>query len=117
MGSAPMSGQERRKRTITEIRGSKTTGEKMVYTSVPDYTSARWAEMAGVGVCVVGDSLAMVAHGHPSTIPATMDMMVMHALAVRRGAPDTFVLRSEEHTSEIQSLMRISYAVFCLKKK
>jgi 3-methyl-2-oxobutanoate hydroxymethyltransferase len=80
------------KRTITEIRESKQTGEKMVYMSVPDYTSARWAEMAGVDVAVVGDSLAMVAHGHPSTIPATMDMMVMHALAVRRGAPKTFVL-------------------------
>jgi 3-methyl-2-oxobutanoate hydroxymethyltransferase len=80
------------KRTITEIRDSKHTGEKMVYMSVPDYTSARWAEMAGVDVAVVGDSLAMVAHGHPSTIPATMDMMVMHALAVRRGAPKTFVL-------------------------
>jgi 3-methyl-2-oxobutanoate hydroxymethyltransferase len=48
--------------------------------------------MAGVDVAVVGDSLAMVAHGHPNTIPATMDMMVMHALAVRRGAPETFVL-------------------------
>jgi 3-methyl-2-oxobutanoate hydroxymethyltransferase len=82
----------REKRTITEIRESKKTGEKMVYMSVPDYTSARWAEMAGVDVAVVGDSLAMVAHGHPSTIPATMDMMVMHALAVRRGAPKTFVL-------------------------
>ena len=80
------------KRTITEIRDSKHTGEKMVYMSVPDYTSARWAEMAGVDVAVVGDSLAMVAHGHPSTIPATMDMMVMHALAIRRGAPKTFVL-------------------------
>ena len=80
------------KRTITEIRDSKQTGEKMVYMSVPDYTSARWAEMAGVDVAVVGDSLAMVAHGHSSTIPATMDMMVMHALAVRRGAPKTFVL-------------------------
>jgi 3-methyl-2-oxobutanoate hydroxymethyltransferase len=84
--------QKRQKRTITEIRESKTTGEKMVYMSVPDYTSACWAEMAGVDVAVVGDSLAMVAHGHPSTIPATMDMMVMHALAVRRGAPNTFVL-------------------------
>jgi 3-methyl-2-oxobutanoate hydroxymethyltransferase len=84
--------QKRQKRTITEIRESKTTGEKMVYMSVPDYTSARWAEMAGVDVAVIGDSLAMVAHGHPSTIPATMDMMVMHALAVRRGAPNTFVL-------------------------
>ncbi|MBA3595967.1 MAG: 3-methyl-2-oxobutanoate hydroxymethyltransferase [Methylibium sp.] len=83
---------ERKKRTITEIRASKQTGEKMVYTSVPDYTSAKWAEMAGVDVAVVGDSLAMVAHGHTNTIPATMDMMVMHAQAVRRGAPNTFVL-------------------------
>src|SRR3546814_4904780 len=33
------------------------------------------------------------------------------------GAPESFSLRSEEHTSELQSLMRISYAVFCLKKK
>ena len=84
--------EQKSKRTITEIRDSKRTGEKMVYTSVPDYTSAKWAEMAGVDVCVVGDSLAMVAHGYESTIPATMDMMVMHALAVRRGAPNTFSL-------------------------
>ncbi len=87
-----MAEQERKKRTITEIRDSKRSGEKMVYMSVPDYTSAKWAEMARVDVAVVGDSLAMVAHGHPSTVPATMDMMVMHALAVRRGAPNTFVL-------------------------
>jgi len=82
----------RKKRTIGEIRDSKTSGEKMVYTSVPDYTSARWAEMAGVDVAVVGDSLAMVAHGHANTIPASMDMMVLHSMAVRRGAPNTFVL-------------------------
>jgi 3-methyl-2-oxobutanoate hydroxymethyltransferase len=82
----------RPKRTVPEIRDSKKTGEKMVYMSVPDYTSAQWAEMAGVDVAVVGDSLAMVAHGHPSTIPATMDMMVLHAQAIRRGAPNTFVL-------------------------
>jgi len=82
----------RSKRTITEIRESKRSGEKMVYTSVPDYTSAQWAEMAGVDVAVVGDSLAMIAHGHGSTVPATMDMMIMHSQAVRRGAPNTFVL-------------------------
>lgn len=84
--------KDQKKRTITEIRQSKHTGEKMVYMSVPDYTSAQWAEMAGVDVAVVGDSLAMIAHGHPNTIPATMDMMVMHAQAIRRGAPNTFVL-------------------------
>ena len=82
----------RKKRTIQEIRDSKHTGEKMVYMSVPDYTSARWAEMAGVDVAAVGDSLAMIAHGHSSTIPATMDMMVLHAAAIRRGAPNTFTL-------------------------
>ena len=85
-------GTEPQKRTITEIRQSKQTGEKMVYMSVPDYTAAQWAEMGGVDVAVVGDSLAMIAHGHPNTIPATMEMMIMHSLAVRRGAPNTFVL-------------------------
>jgi hypothetical protein len=78
----------KKKRTIQEIRDSKHTGEKMVYMSVPEYTAARWAEMAGVDVAVVGDSLAMIAHGHPNTIPATMDMMVLHAQAIRRGAPE-----------------------------
>ena len=83
---------QRKKRTLMEILDSKKSGEKMVYMSVPDYTSARWAEMAGVDVAVAGDSLSMIAHGHPNTIPATMDMMVMHTAAIRRGAPNTFVL-------------------------
>lgn len=87
-----MKEAERKRRTIPEIRESKKTGEKLAYTSVLDYTSAKWAEAAGVDVCVVGDSLAMTAHGHPNTIPATMDMMVLHSQAVRRGAPNTFVL-------------------------
>ncbi len=84
--------EKNKKRTVPEITASKKTGEKLVYTSVPDYTSARWAEAAGVDVCVVGDSLAMVAHGYDSTIPATVDMMVLHCGSVRRGAPNTFVL-------------------------
>lgn len=87
-----MAEAKQKKRTITEIRDSKKTGEKMVYTSVLDYTSAKWAELAGVDVCVVGDSLAMTCHGHPNTIPATMEMMILHAQAVRRGSPNTFVL-------------------------
>jgi 3-methyl-2-oxobutanoate hydroxymethyltransferase len=91
-GDAKNQEKKREKRSISEIRQSKKTGEKMVYMSVPDYTSAKWAEMAGVDVAVVGDSLAMIAHGHASTVPATMDMMVLHAQAIRRGAPNTFVL-------------------------
>jgi len=90
--AAAPTATERKKRTIQEIRDSKKSGEKMVYMSVPDYTAAKWAETAGIDVAVVGDSLAMIAHGHPNTIPATMDMMAMHAAAIRRGAPNTFVL-------------------------
>src|SRR5436189_6437247 len=87
--SAPAAEGKREKRTITEIRDSKHTGETMVYMSVPDYTSAQWAEMAGVDVAVLGDSLAMIAHGHRNTVPATMDMMFVHGQAVRRGAAHT----------------------------
>ncbi|MBV8243371.1 MAG: 3-methyl-2-oxobutanoate hydroxymethyltransferase, partial [Hyphomicrobiales bacterium] len=47
-GKAAAAEKKREKRTIAEIRESKRTGEKMVYMSVPDYTSAKWAEMAGV---------------------------------------------------------------------
>src|SRR3546814_8385155 len=44
------------------------------------------------------------------------DIRILDGNLVRTGA-DTSALKSEEHTSELQSLMRISYAVFCLKKK
>src|SRR3546814_3858712 len=43
--------------------------------------------------------------------------LILLTLSVLIGRPDLGIIRSEEHTSELQSLMRISYAVFCLKKK
>lgn len=81
-----------KKISISDIRRAKQTGKKIVCASVLDYCSAMWAEIAGVDICVVGDSLAMVAHGHRNTVPATMDMMILHAQATRRGAQNTFVL-------------------------
>ena len=75
---------------IQYIRDTKNTKEKLVYVSVTDYTSAKWAEMAGADVAVVGDSLAMTAHGYSNTIPATMDMMILHAMAKKKGSPILF---------------------------
>src|SRR3546814_9886594 len=77
---------------------------------------------------VVGDALGMVAGGHgDDAAPRLVGSQVAEAhvgAAVLEGARALQVLqlqvqlaRSEEHTSELQSLMRISYAVFCLKKK
>src|SRR3546814_1838183 len=51
-------------------------------------------------------------HGHPGLVAPFPAQIVRHQLEERQD-----IVRSEEHTSELQSLMRISYAVFCLKKK
>src|SRR3546814_5300377 len=60
------------------------------------------------------DASAAIAHGGSDGAVTTLEAMVVVATRTARPAYST---RSEEHTSELQSLMRISYAVFCLKKK
>ena len=71
--------------------------------SVPNYTAAKWAETAGGDVAVVGDSPAMTALGHPSIIPAAMDMMVMHAAAIRGGTTSDPSCLDECHIKAIIS--------------
>src|SRR3546814_8490598 len=66
------------------------------------------------------DRRSMQTHLVVSPVPEILDAMGVDACTAARLAERlaaTFDLRSEEHTSELQSLMRISYAVFCLKKK
>ena len=60
--------------------------------SVYDFPFARLAEEAGIDILLVGDSLGMVVQGHDSTVPVTLDDIVYHAKAVRRGAPRTHVV-------------------------
>jgi 3-methyl-2-oxobutanoate hydroxymethyltransferase len=64
----------------------------MVMVTAYDHPSAQVAEEAGVDLILVGDSAAMVVLGHDSTVPITMDEMVMLASAVRRGAKAPFVV-------------------------
>ena len=51
-----------------------------------DYPSAVAVDQAGIDVCLVGDSAAMVVHGHDTTLPITLDEMLSHCRAVARGA-------------------------------
>src|SRR3546814_8180102 len=83
---------------------SLTTGTPFVLGAPTDFTSSpsRWMEW-------------MSTYGGTATAGPNFSY-VLAARAMRR-AGTTLDLRSEEHTSELQSLMRISYAVFCLKKK
>lgn len=70
----------------------KQNKEKIVMLTAYDYPAAKQAEQAGVDMILVGDSLGMVVLGYESTIPVTVNDMIHHTKAVKRGAPHTFVV-------------------------
>ncbi|MDA8226947.1 MAG: 3-methyl-2-oxobutanoate hydroxymethyltransferase [Desulfitobacterium hafniense] len=80
------------KKTIHDFYNMVETGEKIVYLTAYDYLTAKMEEKAGVDMILVGDSLGMVSLGYDTTFPVTMDDMVRHCQAVRRGAPNTFIV-------------------------
>jgi 3-methyl-2-oxobutanoate hydroxymethyltransferase len=75
----------RRRVTIHELRRMKDAGEKIAVVTAYDATAARLADAAGVDMVLVGDSLGMVVQGHDSTLPVTLEHMIYHSAAVRRG--------------------------------
>ena len=80
------------KKTVLDFREMKRKGEKITFLTAYDFPMASFCEKAGMDMILVGDSAAMVVHGLPGTVPMTMDQMIQHSQAVRRGAPDTFVI-------------------------
>lgn len=81
-----------RKVTVHTLAKMRADGERFAMMTASDAASARLVADADVPVILVGDSLAMVALGYPSTLHITLDEMVHHTRAVRRGAPDAFVI-------------------------
>ncbi|MFQ5664671.1 MAG: 3-methyl-2-oxobutanoate hydroxymethyltransferase, partial [Terriglobia bacterium] len=79
------SGRETKKVTVPEILSKKARGEKLTCLTAYDYPTARVVDAAGVDMILVGDSLAMVVLGHENTLPVTMEEMLHHTRAVRRG--------------------------------
>ncbi len=81
-----------KKKTIQDFYSMKEKGEPITYITSYDYPTATFAEKAGMDMILVGDSLGMCVYGYEGTMPVTMDMMIVHTEAVRRGAPNTFVI-------------------------
>ncbi len=79
------------KSTLDFIKMKK-EGEKIAMLTAYDYPSAKLAEEAGVDIILVGDSLGMVVLGYDSTVSVTVDDMIHHGKAVKRGAKDTFIV-------------------------
>lgn len=78
-------GNDVRRVSVSDLRDMKRRGEKIAVLTAYDYLFARLVDGAGVEVVLVGDSLGQVVLGLDSTVPVTLDDMIHHARAVRRG--------------------------------
>ena len=84
--------EPRKKITLPYLFDKVARGEPITWLTCYDYPTAYLQEQAGIEVILVGDSLGMTMLGYESTLPVTMDDMIRHSQAVRRGAPTTFVV-------------------------
>ncbi|NDV62428.1 3-methyl-2-oxobutanoate hydroxymethyltransferase [Puniceicoccales bacterium CK1056] len=78
-------------KSVTDFSRYHSEGQPISMVTCYDAWSARLIAETNVDAVLVGDSVAMVMHGHPSTVHATTDMMASHTAAVRRGIGDRFV--------------------------
>ncbi|MBW2336124.1 MAG: 3-methyl-2-oxobutanoate hydroxymethyltransferase, partial [Deltaproteobacteria bacterium] len=81
-----------KKKSVLDFHEMKKKGDKITFLTAYDFPTAQFAEDAGLDMLLVGDSLGMCVYGYKGTIPVVMDQMIYHADAVRRGAPNTFVI-------------------------
>lgn len=82
----------RAKVTIPYLMEKKAKKEQITMITGYDYPMALLEEKAGIDIILCGDSLGMTVYGFDGTLPVTMDMMIVHAAAVKRGAPNAFVI-------------------------
>ncbi|MCP4348809.1 MAG: 3-methyl-2-oxobutanoate hydroxymethyltransferase [Desulfobacterales bacterium] len=82
----------KKKLMIHEFYKMKEQGQKIAWLTSYDYPTAQFAEAAGMEMILVGDSLGMCVYGYDGTVPVTMDQCIVHCEAVRRGAPNTFIV-------------------------
>ncbi len=82
----------RKKLSRLDLQRMKEEGKKAVWITAYDYWTAYFGEQAGMDMLLVGDSMGMCVYGYEGTVPVTMEQCIWHSEAVRRGAPNTFVI-------------------------
>ncbi len=78
--------------TTVKLKEMKQRGEKITVLTCYDYSTAKLLDQAGIEVLLVGDSLGMVLLGYESTLPVTMEDMIIHTKAVSRGTKNALVV-------------------------
>jgi 3-methyl-2-oxobutanoate hydroxymethyltransferase len=83
---------ERKKVSLPALFKKVAEGKPITWLTCYDYPTAYLQEQAGIDMILVGDSLGMTMLGYESTLPVTMEDMIRHSQAVRRGAPNVFLV-------------------------
>ena len=82
----------RKKVTIHTLHEKRKKGEQITWLTAYDYPMAQAHERAGIDIILVGDSLGMTTYGYDSTLPVTMDLIIPHTKAVRKGSPSAYLI-------------------------
>lgn len=80
------------KKSVLDFQKMKREGQKVTWLTAYDYPTALFEERAGIDMILMGDSMGNCVYGYSGTLPVTMDQCIAHTQAVRRGAPNTFVM-------------------------
>lgn len=99
--------------SILTFQKLKNRQEKISVVTCYDYTSAKIVANSPIDALLVGDTLAMLMYGYPTTVPATLEMMVLHTGAVVRGAPNKFIIADMPFLSYRKGLF---HAMSCVEK-
>ncbi|MFQ6117739.1 MAG: 3-methyl-2-oxobutanoate hydroxymethyltransferase, partial [Candidatus Bipolaricaulia bacterium] len=83
---------ELKKLTIPELYAMRDRGEKITFLTAYDYPTALLEDKAGIDLMLVGDSVAMTVLGYDTTLPMTMDEMIVFTKAVTRATSRAFVI-------------------------
>ncbi len=103
-------------KSVRDFKKMKVEGRKISLVTCYDFTSARIVNDSSIDVILVGDSAANVMHGYETTINATLEMMEFHVRAVRRGAPDKFLIADMPFLAHRKGIQESMYAVDILMK-
>src|SRR5438874_10226708 len=105
------------KRSLPELIAMKQRGEKITVVTAYDAPSARLADAADIDMILVGDSAAMAVLGHESTVPITVDEMIMLTRAVSRGARRALILADMPFGSyQVSNTLALENAVRLVKE-
>ncbi|HEV7489608.1 MAG TPA: 3-methyl-2-oxobutanoate hydroxymethyltransferase [Rhodanobacteraceae bacterium] len=96
--------------TLPELRELKRRGEKIVVVTAYDASFATAADVAGIDIVLVGDSLGMVVQGHASTLPVTVDQMVYHSACAARGVARALLIADMPFLSARDSVTALATA-------